>query len=241
MGALALLASWGVYRYTNLLAAVPFTRLLDWVAAKVASLVHQPWAVGMTGAILVVAAPAAGAGLLVSVSTFLSWPTSVAIVVLCMGPMRLFDVPAPGDTVIDVNSRLSSMTPEQYHALAARDVIGSLFWAAILGAPGAVFYRAAQELAESPTDKLKGEAELLSNARVLFGWLYWLPARVYAIAQMASGSGGRLDNMLSFSSDSAASDALVMTACGDKDAAVSNGSKAMMVAAIGIAALAFIL
>jgi|GEM_PF-6668538 len=240
MGTLALLAAWGVYRYTDLLAQVPFARALDYLADKLSGVVRQPWAAGMTGAVIVAVVPAVVCGLLMGLGVFISWPISVAVVVLCMGPMRLFEIPALGDTAIEADFQ-SSLSAERYHALAARDVIGSLIWAAILGAPGAVFYRAARELAESPAQSLQDDSELLSNARLLFGFLYWLPARVYALAQVACGSGGRLENMLSFSVDSSVADQLVLTACGDKNRSVNTGPKAMLVTALAIAALAYFL
>lgn len=238
MGALALLATWCIYRYTDLLAQVPFARALDWVAEKTSSLVLQPWAAGMTGAVIVAAAPAVVCGLLMGLGVFISWPISVAVLLLCLGPMRLFELPALGDTAIEGNFQ-SSHSPERYHALAARDVIGSLFWAAIMGAPGAVFYRAARELAESPSASLKDEPELMSNARLLFGFLYWLPARIYAVAQVACGSGGQLDKMLSFSADAAQADHVVLTACGDSKKAQSSAPKAMLMVVIVLAAAVF--
>lgn len=239
MGAFALLAAWGLYRYTDLLAQVPFAQGLDWLADKAANIVRQPWAAGLTGAIIVAALPAVIVGLLMGLGVFISWPLSVAVLLLCMGPMRLFELPALGESADGGEGFQSSFSAERYHALAARDVVGALVWAAILGAPGAVFYRAARELAESPADSLKGEAELLRHARQLFGFMYWLPARVYAAAMVASGSGGRLEQLMEFSADASHTDALVLASCGDKEAAMAQAPKAMLLTVLAIAAVMF--
>ncbi|MGB0867839.1 MAG: hypothetical protein ACPGSC_15110, partial [Granulosicoccaceae bacterium] len=200
MGALALLASWGLYRYTDVLEHVPFARALDWCAEKSAGLVRQPWAAGLTGAVMLAALPAAAIGILMGLGAFISWPISVVVVLLCMGPMRLVELPAVGS---QAEGLASSLSPQRYHALAARDVVGAIVWAAILGAPGAVFYRAARESAESPVAALADQASLMTHARQLFGCMYWLPARVYAVALVASGSGGRLEQLSKLSSDAA--------------------------------------
>lgn len=237
MGAIALLVSWCCYRYTDLLSRVPFARALDWVADKMSGLVSQPWAAGMTGVVLLCAAPAVICGLLLGLISPLHWPISVVLLLLCMGPQRLFEAAEPVDGSADFQSLL---TPERYHALAARDVVGALLWAAILGAPGAVFYRAARELAESPAASLQQHHVLIENARTLFGLFYWLPARLYALAQVASGSGGRLQGFATLRFDTAAADELVLAGCGDSAAAVLSGPRALLLAALGIVAVVFL-
>ena len=239
MGTFALLTAWGIYRYTDLLAQVPFARCLDWHADKAAGIVRQPWADGLTGAVIVAALPAVLVGMLMGLGIFISWPLSVAVVLLCMGPMRLFELPALNNPANGGAGLQSSLSAERYHALAARDVVGALLWAAILGAPGAVFYRAARELAESPADALKSETELLRHAQQLFGFMYWLPARVYAIAMVASGSGGRLEQLMNFSADANRADTLILAACGDKEAAMAQAPKAMLLMVLAIAAVVF--
>ncbi len=238
MGILALLACWGLYRYTDLLANVPVTRALDWLAEKISPLISQPWARGLTAAVIVAALPAILIGLLMGLGAFISWPIGVAVVLLCMGPQRLFELPALGD-LSDENHMHSSLTAERYHLLAVREPVAALFWAAVFGAPGAVFYRAARELAESPAPSLVGDLELNKNARLLFGFMHWLPARLYAIAQVATGSGGQLEKLFSINIDVESADTLVQTACGDKDAAVKNAPKALLLVVAVLSAAVF--
>lgn len=241
MGVLALLATWGLYRYTDLLAHVPFARGLDWCADKLAGLVLQPWARGMTGAVIIAGAPAIVCGLLMGLGFFISWPISVAILLLCMGPQRLFELPAfdgPSEPSNDKNVSWSMpMGADRYHQIAARDVVGCLFWAAILGAPGAVFYRALRELAESPVESLKSELELIAKARLLFGLMYWAPARLYAVAQVASGSGGKLVNVMTINTEIEQSDQLLNVAYVDGRAAVERGPVALLHVVLFISAV----
>ncbi len=236
MGAVALFVAWCCYRYTDLLSRVPFARALDWVADKMSALVTQPWAAGMTGVVLVCAAPAVICGLLLGLISPLHWPISVAVLLLCMGPQRLFEA----DPADDGGDFQSLLTPERYHALAARDVVGSLLWAALLGAPGAVFYRAVRELAESPAASLQQHTVLVENAQTLFGLFYWLPARLYALAQVASGSGGRLEGFAALRFDAASADQLLRAGCGDVAAAVDTGPRALLLAALAIIAIVFL-
>jgi len=89
MGALAIVAAWALYRFTDLLENIPFARALDWAANRVFPVVQQPWARGITGAVIIAAAPALATALLMGFTAFISWPISVALLLLCMGPLRL--------------------------------------------------------------------------------------------------------------------------------------------------------
>jgi len=126
--------------------------------------------------------------------------------------------------------------------LAARDVVGTVFWAALLGAPGAVFYRAAREFSDSPADRYAEDTELKQQGQVLFGFLFYVPARIYAIALTLSGSGGELKSLLSTDTGVAASDQLVLDASTDASAKEESEATAtaMTIAVLALAALVLI-
>ncbi len=239
MGAVALIVSWCCYRYTELFARVPFSRVLDWLADRTAVVALQPWAAGVTGVLIVAAVPAAISALVLFILAPLSWPLSIGLLLLCMGPQRLYELPGPTEAVAS-DMAGGVPTARQYHRLAARDVVGSLLWAVLFGAPGAVFYRAARELAESPSPVLAAAGGLGASANELFAVLYWLPARVYALAQVASGSGGRFEGAADWRVSVAVSDELIQRACGDEQAALQYGPRALLMVVVALVALLFI-
>lgn len=239
MGALSLLLAWVLYRRTELLAQLPFSRWLDWCAERAAPLARQPWLDGLGAALLLAAVPAALTALALGLLGFARWPLEVAVLLLCMGPMRLLSPPADASGE-SAPGLASSLSPRRYHALAARDVVGALVWAALLGAPGAVFYRAARELAESPVAALSGEQALSHAATKLFGVLFWLPARLYGVALIAAGSGGRLPALWQFDADPASADALVHAASAEPAQSQALGPRAMLIASLCVATLVFI-